>query len=131
MFLYSILVQNPKTMFILMVYIYLPCINTQLQKTAPFDENPVISYNDHQKTGLYQGSTDRCEGKRNFDLIHLLQKCQDTHYCNQSVLAIALDLNIFVFSITIVDLIWIIALVCFRLLFVIYLYNSRFYISCL
>ena len=66
---------------------------------------PLISSSDHLKTGLYQGSADRCEGDRNFDLICLLQKSQAIHYCDQSMLAIVRDLNIFVFSITIVYLI--------------------------
>ena len=42
-----------ETMFILEVYIYLPCINTQWQTKAPFDNTPVISYIDKQKTGFY------------------------------------------------------------------------------
>ena len=66
---------------------------------------PVISSSNHQKTGLYQGSADSFEGDRNFDLISLLQKYQEIHYCNQSVLAVFPDLNIFVFSITIVYLV--------------------------
>ena len=87
------------------VYIYLPYINTHQQETAPFDNTPVISSSNHQKTGLYQGSADHCEGDRNSDLIRLLQQYQAINYCNQSVLAIVPDLNIFVFSIMIVDLI--------------------------
>ena len=86
-------------MFILKVYIYLPCINTQLQETAPFDDTHVISSSDHQQTGLYQGSDKGCEGYRNYDLICLLQQSQAIHYCNQLVLAIVPDLNIFVFDI--------------------------------
>ena len=92
-------------MFILKVYIYLLCINTQLQETAPLDNTPDISSSYHQKKGLYQGSDDRCEGDCNYDLIRLLQQSQAIHYCNQSVLAIVPDLNIFLFSIKIVDLI--------------------------
>ena len=87
------------------VYIYLPCTNKHQQATAPFDNTPVISSSDHQKTGLYQGSHNCCEGDSNSDLICLLQKYQAIHYCDQSVLAIVPDLNIFVFSIMIVDLI--------------------------
>ena len=56
------------------VYIYLPCINTNQQAAAPFDDTPVISSSTHQKTGLDQGSADRCDGERNSDLIRLLQK---------------------------------------------------------
>ena len=92
-------------MLILKYYIYLLCINTQRQATAPFDGTPDISSSDHQNTVLYQGSADYCEGDRNSDLIRLLQKYQAIHYCNQSVLDIVTDLNVFVFSITIVDLI--------------------------
>ena len=88
---------------ILKVYIYLPWINTQRQTISPFDNTPVISYSDHQKTGIYQGSADFCEGGLNFDLIRLLQQSQSTHYCNQSVLVIVPDLNISVFSITIFE----------------------------
>ena len=93
------------------VYIYLPCINTQQRATAPFDGTPIIPSSDHLKTGLYQGSDDRCEGDGNYDLICMLQKSQAIHDCNQSVLAIVSDLNIFLFSITIVDLIYRSALV--------------------
>ena len=100
-----------ETMLILKVYIYLPCINTQQQATAPFDDTPVISSSDHRKTGLYQGSSHRCEGDCNSYLIILLQKYQAIRYWNQSVLAIFPDLNIFVFGITIFDLIFRSALV--------------------
>ena len=89
----------------LKVYIYLLCFNTQRQTTAPFDNTIIISSSNHQNTGLYQASDDHCEGYSNSDLIRLLEKSQAIHYCNQSVLAIFQDLNIFVFSITIVDLI--------------------------
>ena len=92
-------------MFILKVYIYLICINTQKQATTPFYNTPVILSSDHRKIGPYQGSAKRCEGYRNYDLIHLLQKSQAIHYYNQSVLAIVPDLNIFIFSITVVDII--------------------------
>ena len=118
-------------MLIYKVYIYLPSINTQRQKTAPFDETSVISSRHHLTTGIYQGSADLCEGDRNSDIIRLLQKYQEIHYCNQSVLAIFPDLNIFIFSITIFDIIPISALVRFSLLRASYLYNStelRFYI---
>ena len=90
--------------FILKVYIYLLCINTQQQNTTPFDNTYVISSIKHQNTRLYQGSADCCEGDCKSDLFCLLQKSQAIHYCNQSVLAFVPDLNIFVFSITIVDL---------------------------
>ena len=97
--------------FILKVYIYLPCIKTQKQAASSFGDTPIISSSDHQKTGLYQGSANSCEGDRNSELICLLQKSQAIHYCNQSVLSIVPDLKILVFSITIVDLIYRIALV--------------------
>ena len=32
-----------RKMFILKVYVYLPCINTQRRATSPFDDTPVIS----------------------------------------------------------------------------------------
>ena len=120
-------------MFILKVYIYLPCINTQLRITAPFDNTSVISSNNHQKTGLYQGSANCCELDRNSDLICLLQKYHEIHCCNQSVLAIFPDPNIFVFSIKIVGIISRSALVRFILLRARYFYNLmglRFYIFC-
>ena len=115
------------------VYIYLSCINTQQIIIAPFDIIPVISYSDHRTTGLYQGSADRCEGDCNSDIIFLLQPSQTIQYCNQSVLAIFPDLNIFVFSIKIFDLISGSALVRFSLSHEIYLYYStglRLYIFC-
>ena len=90
---------------ILKICFCLTCINTQKWAIEPFDDTPVISSNNHKKTGLYQGSADRCEVDRNSAIIFLLQQYQAIHYCNQSVLAIFPDLNIFVFSITIVDLI--------------------------
>ena len=106
-------------------------MNTQKRAKEPFDNTPVISSIEYRNTGLYQGSADRCEGYRNSDLIHLLHKYQAIHYCNQSVLAIVPDLNRFVFSIKIVDLISRSALVRFSLLRARYLYNLkglRFYI---
>ena len=112
-------------------YIHLPCIKTQRRKTAPFNETYIISYSDHPTIGIYPGSAYRCEGDRNFDIICLLQQYQEIHYCNQSVLAIVPDLNIFVFSITIFDLISRSALVRFSLLRASYWYKSmglRFYI---
>ena len=112
-----------ETMFIYKVYIYLPCINTQKLTTSPFDETPVISSRYHQTTGMYQGSADRCEGDRNSNIIRLLQQTQTIHYCNQSVLAFVLDLNIPVFSITVVDIISRSSLVRFSLLRASYLYN--------
>ena len=112
------------------VFIYLPCIKTQRLTTAPFYITPVISYSDHQTTGLHHGSADRCEGDDNSDIISLLQKTQKIHYCNQSVLAIFPDLKKFVFSITIFDLILRSALVRLCLLRASYLHNLtglRFY----
>ena len=53
-----------------------------------------IKTSDHQKTGLYQVSADRCEGDRNSDLICLLHKSQAIHYCNQSVVVIVSELNV-------------------------------------
>ena len=97
--------------FNLKVYIYLPSINTQRQKKAPFDKTPVISSSDHQKSGIYQGLSYSHEGDQNSDLICLLQKSQEIHYCNQSVLKIFPELDIFIFSIIIVDIILISALV--------------------
>ena len=94
----------------------------------------VIKPSDYQKTELYQGSADHCAGDRNYDLICLLQQSQAIHYCNQSVLSIVPDLNIFVFSIKIFDLIPRSALVQFILLRASYLYNLtglRCYLFCL
>ena len=112
------------------VYIHLPCINSQRQKTASFDDTPVILSSDCYNTGLYQGSADCCEGFRNSDIIRMLQQSQTIHYCNQSVLAIVPDLNIFIFSITIIDLISRSTIIWFSLIVASYLYNSmelRFY----
>ena len=115
------------------VYIHLPYINTQRQTTSPSNITPVISSSNRQTTGLYQGSADCCEGDRNSDIICLLQPYQKIHYSNQSVLVIVPNRNIFVFSITIFDLISRSALVLFSLLRASYLYNwtgLRFYIFC-
>ena len=115
------------------VYIYLTSINTQQQATSLFNNTPVISSRDHQTTGLYQSSADSCEGDRKSYIICLLQQSQTIHYCNQSVLSIVSDLNIFVLSITIFYLISRSALVRFSYLRASYLYNStgiRFYIFC-
>ena len=52
-----------------------------------------------------KGSANRCEGYCNSDLFCLLRKSQAIQYCNQSVLLIVPDQNIFLFGIMIVDLI--------------------------
>ena len=85
-----------KIMFIHKVFIYLPYINTHRKTTAPFDITHFISSSDRKTPRLYQGSADCCEGYRNCDMIRLLQPSQKILYCNQSVLAIVPDLNIFV-----------------------------------
>ena len=104
-------------------YIHLPCMSKQKRTTAPFDIAPVISYSDHRTPNNYQGSADRCEGNCNSNIICPLQLSQTIHYCNPSVLAIVPDLNIFIFSITIFNLISRSALVRFCLLRASYLYN--------
>ena len=86
-------------------YMYLSCINTQWQTTAPFNINHVLSYRDPRTPRLYQGSASHCEGDCNLDVICLLQPYLTIHYCNQSVLAIVPYLNIFIWSITIFYLI--------------------------
>ena len=95
-FLYPIFGEEDEIMFIYKVFIYLPCINTQQQTTATFYITHVISSSDHQTPRLYQGSANPCEGYRNSNIISLLQPSQTIHYCNQSVLAIVPDLNIFI-----------------------------------
>ena len=87
------------------VYIYSLCNNTQQRATSPFYDTPVISSSDHKKTEPYQVSANLCEGYRNSDLVCMLQQSHAIYYCNQSVLEIVPDLNIFLFSITIVDII--------------------------
>ena len=44
-----------RKIFILKVYIYIPCINTQRKSTAPFDDTPIISplHSEHSTTGVY------------------------------------------------------------------------------
>ena len=56
-------VQNPEKMHVLKVYIYFPCINTQRQATALFDDTPVIStpHRKYLKIRIYQGFVNRCE----------------------------------------------------------------------
>ena len=82
------------------VYFHLLCINTLQRTTAPFNNTPVISSRDQQTIGLYQGSADCCEGYGNSGLFSLLHPYLTIHYCNQSLLAIFPDLNIFIWSIT-------------------------------
>ena len=116
------------------VYIHLPCINTQQQTTAPFDDTPVILSIYRQKKGLYNGSDNFCEGDHNLYIICLLHQSQTIHYYNQSVLAIVPDMKIFVFSITYFDLISRSAMIGFSLICASYLYKLtglRFCIYCL
>ena len=105
------------------VYIHLPSINTQKRTTEPFDNTPVISPSNSQTIGLYQVSTNHCEGYHNYNIICLLQPSQAINYSNQSGLAIVPDLKILVFSIKCFDLILKSTLVWFSLLCAIYLYN--------
>ena len=88
-------------------------MNTQRQTTAQFDINHVILLSDHQTPRLYQGLKYCCEGDCTANIICLIQPFQTIHYCNQLVLNIVPDLNIFIWSITIFDLILRIALVQF------------------
>ena len=67
------------------VYIHIPWINTQRQKTAPFEITHIISFSNLQTPTLYQGSADFCERYSNSDIIRLPQPSQTIHYCNQSV----------------------------------------------
>ena len=113
------------------VYTHLTCINTQNKKQHHSTSLTSYHLETAKKTVLYQGSSDNCEGDRNPDIIRLLHKSQEIHYCNQSVLSIVPDLNIFVFSITTVDLIPRSTLIWSSLLRASYFYNStglRFYI---
>ena len=87
------------------VYIHIPHIIKKWWTKAPFNINHVISYSDLQTPRLYQGWTDRCEGDCNLDIVRLLQPYQIINYCNQSVLVISPDLNIFVWTIIIVNII--------------------------
>ena len=87
------------------VFVCLLCINKQRGTTAPLDSTHILSSRNCRTTKLYQGSVDRCKGDRNSDVIRLLQPYLTIHHFNQSVLAIVPDLNIFVFSIKIFDLI--------------------------
>ena len=78
------------------VYIYLPCINTHRLTTWPFNSTHVLSSRDRQMPILYHGSADCCEGNCKSDVIRLIQPSLTIHYCNQLVLAIVPDLNIFI-----------------------------------
>ena len=86
------------------VYIHLPFINAHQQKTAPFNITSFISSCNRQMPRLYQRSDNCCKGNRNSKIIRLIQTSQTIHYCNQLVLSIVPDLNIFFFIITIFDL---------------------------
>ena len=78
------------------LYIHLLCIKKQGKTTAPFDITHVISSSNRQTPRLYQGLDNCCEGDRNSNINCLLQPSQKIQYCNQSVLAIFPDLNIFI-----------------------------------
>ena len=78
------------------VYIHIPCITTQQQTRAPFDSTNILLFSECQTPILYQGFDNHCEGYCNSDIIHPLQLYLTIHYCNQSVLAIVPDLNIFI-----------------------------------
>ena len=95
------------------VYIHIPCINTQRQTTASFDITTVISSSNRKTPRLYKGTASCCEVDHNSDKIRLLQPYQTINYCNQSILVIVPYLNIFSWSITIIDLTWWITLVHF------------------
>ena len=113
------------------VYIHLPCINTQRRTTGPFDITHIISSSNHQTEILYWWSDDCCEGDHNSNIIRLLQPSQTISYCNQSVLSILLNLNIFLWIITIFISFWEVPWYSSFLLCARYLYNSmglRFYI---
>ena len=87
------------------VFIYLPCINKQRRTTAPFNITHILASSILLTLIMYQGSADNYEGDCKSDVISLLQQSLTIHYCNQSVLTIVPDLNIFVWIITIFDLI--------------------------
>ena len=83
--------------------------------------------------GLYQGSGNYSEKDQNSNIFCLLEQSQAIQYCNQSLLLIIADLNIFIFSITDFDLILRSALVQLCQLHASYLYTPtgvRFYIFC-
>ena len=65
------------------VYIHLPWIITQIQKTLQLYITHVISSRELRKPILYQGSDDCCEEDCNSYIICLLQPSQTIHYCNQ------------------------------------------------
>ena len=116
------------------VYIHLPYINTQQRTTAPINNTHVISSINHRKIGLYQGSADHCELNNYSNIFVLLQPSHTIHFCNEWVLVIVQDLNIFIFSIITFDLIFRNTLVWLCLLHAIYLYTFTglsFYIFCL
>ena len=134
------------------VYIHIPCINTQQQTTAtfdithvissrdlttlrqyqgfynwqttaPFDITHVILYSNRRTPRLYQGSANCCERDHNSNMISLLQPYQTIHYCKHSVLAIVPDLNILVWSISILISFWEVPWYSAFLLCASYLYN--------
>ena len=113
------------------VYIHIIRINTQIRTTSPFDITNVISSSDRQTPWLYQGSPNNCDGDCNYDVVCLLHTSQTTHYCNLSVLSIFPYLNIFVWSITIFDLILRSALVqLFSIMWYIYVKLDRAKVLC-
>ena len=73
---------------------------------------------------MYQGPADHCEGDCNPDVIFLLQPYLTIHYCNQSVLVIVPDLNIFVWVITTFISFWEAPWYSTFILHASYLYNS-------
>ena len=86
-------------------YIHLHCINKQRLTTEPFGITHITLSSDCQTPKLYQGSANCCMVDWNPNIIHLLQPYKTIHYCNQLVLAIVPDPNIFIWSITNFDLI--------------------------
>ena len=108
--------------FILKVYIYSPCINSQRWSTAPFNNTPVISppNRKHWKTGLYQGSYNCCERYCDSNLNHLFSVILRKYTTVTNIISDSPGPERDIFSILIVDLISRSTLVRFILLRVSY-----------
>ena len=115
-------------MYILYVYIYFTCINTQLWATSQFDNAPFsLSPNGkYWKTEPYWRSADHGEGDSN-SYINILDSDNFSaiYHCYQPVLEIALEPEYDVFGIAIIDIILRSSLVGFSLLRARYYYNRK------
>ena len=114
-----------RKIYILEVYIYFPCVSTQQRATAPSENAPIISppHSKHLKTGIYQGSANICEVDPDSDLNRQASAILGNTSLQPTSVRNCFEPERYLFSIAIVDLISISALVRFSLLRMSYYYN--------